>query len=295
MLKSLAFLFLIGFSWVVGEPSYGELARTYIPDKWNTAMGYMSQFTETVSPGDSIVKSLRKSLLYTRDLLDIFVYAYPNTTSKAIAEEPLIKGTDAWVKLRDDLDEGYTALGEFQDLNKTKVSYTTKELNKRRGVCLNWQQSFSKRNTTYQTYILNPSTTALFIRSSDSLSQFYWGIADITPALTRTGLANIAFLVQSILNRAISDLPKVTALKDLYSNEEYHLVFHDYRKTLRAVLDVKSYFPNVFRSGPCQKGAEGLVSNLFDQFGKLNDELNAYEFYVKANDKKKEEDKKKGL
>lgn len=58
------------------SPSFGQLANSVIPGNYTTIFKYMPQLNDTTLPQN--VASLRKSLLYLRDLLDVFVWVYPD-------------------------------------------------------------------------------------------------------------------------------------------------------------------------------------------------------------------------
>jgi hypothetical protein len=106
------------------------------------------------------------------------------------------KYKDIWAKLRDDLDEGYTTIGDFQDLSHSGVNYTQKELNKRRKDCLEWKDDFvdHDKKYDYKTFASNPSTQELFYRPSDELSQFYWQYVGVYPVFSKSGLQSIFFI-----------------------------------------------------------------------------------------------------
>ncbi len=73
---------------------------------------------------------------------------------------------DIWIKIRDDLDKGYTTVGDFQDLAHSGVDYNKKELNKRRNACLDWKTTFVKDATKYdyELFVNKVSDTQLFFR-----------------------------------------------------------------------------------------------------------------------------------
>ena len=61
-------------------PSFGELAEDVIPGNYTTVLKYMPSLNETTLPQN--VATLRKALLYLRDLLDVFVWVYPLTPNQ---------------------------------------------------------------------------------------------------------------------------------------------------------------------------------------------------------------------
>lgn len=99
--------------------TYGELAKdlgTLFYDNMKTALPSLN---DTSLP--TTVKAVRKAVLYLRDSLDIFVYSYPDVDQKEYSRLyffffllPFYSNT--WGIIRVLLDEGYTFIGEFQDL-----------------------------------------------------------------------------------------------------------------------------------------------------------------------------------
>lgn len=61
-------------------PSFGELAEDIIPGNYTAVLKYMPSLNETTLPQN--VATLRKALLYLRDLLDVFVWVYPLTPNQ---------------------------------------------------------------------------------------------------------------------------------------------------------------------------------------------------------------------
>ena len=123
LLFALASLLLFGASSsrdLINIPSYCELAAASLPAQFQIAVSLLKVDGRT-KPDDVAV--LRKSLLHVRDLVDVFSFAYPNTTN-VTASTPVLKpaaaggsrSNDPLLLLRDDLDAGYTVLGDFQDL-----------------------------------------------------------------------------------------------------------------------------------------------------------------------------------
>lgn len=125
------------------ELTYAELANDRTPSAYQQALGLVDLLTPRVGPGE--VKALRVSVLHARELLDIFAYAYPPSVpqrSQELQMDPtrcrerkgacdiavlrsaqldavfaaanLGRQHDVWQSMRDDLEEGYRLLGDFQ-------------------------------------------------------------------------------------------------------------------------------------------------------------------------------------
>ena len=106
---------------LIDLPSYASLAKTLLPPAFSFAVSQL-KVNDTTKPED--VSVLRKSLLHVRDLVDIFSFAYPNTSTASMGNSiggsqmrwGQIDHQDPLLVLRGDLDAGYTFLGDFQDL-----------------------------------------------------------------------------------------------------------------------------------------------------------------------------------
>ena len=117
--------------------SYGDLALINVPAKFQRAVELLPLINATSRPQD--VKLLRVALLEAAQLLDIFVFAYPNDTTYSSDAAPersenedaatvvqkqheaktLTNGkgsNDVWFTARLNLNDGYEVLGDFQDL-----------------------------------------------------------------------------------------------------------------------------------------------------------------------------------
>ncbi|KAL7494827.1 hypothetical protein ACHAWT_003646 [Skeletonema menzelii] len=129
--------------------------------------------TIDVMPDEVFV--LRKTILKTRDLLDVFAPVYPRKLrllgrekkdtkkdkqknkgknkgkgkNRSQSEKELHKMrknhhsiVDVWKILRRFLDDGYMLIGDFQDLSHAKVRYTPERLHNYQGQVLNWKEEF---------------------------------------------------------------------------------------------------------------------------------------------------------
>src|ERR1700761_6917330 len=99
---------LVSTSSSLALASYGTMALEIGPSLFAKAMEQNGSLDYTTSPHNSALSSFRKALLDARDVLDIFAFAYPLPSAKHV--------TDPWLRVRDDLNVGYTCIGDFQDL-----------------------------------------------------------------------------------------------------------------------------------------------------------------------------------
>jgi len=264
--------------------TYGELGATIVLPNWNASVGLLPLLNSTSQP-DS-VKPMRKSLLYARNGLDIFVYAFP------VVAPWNAKAQELFELVRGDLNNGYTLVGNFQDLQG--VHYTHKDYEKRLKPCLEWKAQFEAniKKYNYGKFVQSISPNVLFHRSKSGMSKDYWRHVSGTPVENLTGLQNIAMLASGQLHDAGTDYHAMIKLEEIWKTT-YHEQFHNYRKLLRAIYYVGTTFPAIYSSSP-STGLD-LVNSAYGTFGDINDEVADYSFYKEKGDKKKEEEKLKSI
>lgn len=241
--------------------SYGELAAESVIGQWNKAMYLLSSLDMANARPDG-VKDLRVSLLAARELIDMFIFAYPNATCQPSASLLHIESaTDAARRLlvgkkhkemilviRSELDAGYETLGNFQDLAHSLVAYNESDVIEARAACLAWRSSFIDKMLLdgFLGHLSTPSTEVLYYRKQSDLSPLFWGSKGApTPSLSLSGLANLALMTASMLQRAIEDLPTVLSLETVHAPKQNHETFHNYRKLIRSLLAVFQLFPQL--------------------------------------------------
>jgi hypothetical protein len=221
---------------------------------------------------------MRKALLFCRNSIDIFAYAYPLSSDAA---EKKHKQEDVFTYLRTDLDNGYTLVGNFQDLQN--VNYTQKDYLQRLTACLSWKTVFVTNidQYAYKAFVLSASPIKLFDRKKKDLSRDYWGKVPDVPLLNNTGDQNVAILAAGQLTEAVAYYDAIYNLTDIWDTQ-YHIEFHDYRKLLRAIEFVGTSYAQVYQSqyNTTVTNVLGLVDTAYDTFGDLNDLITEYAYYV---------------
>lgn len=255
--------------------TYGELAETLMVPAYAAMMKDMGVLTNTTLPSNPAVKRFRNEILAVRNILDVFVFAYPTPHP------------DVWEHAREDMNVGYTIIGDFKDLVDSHVNYTEKQLEKLRKECLNWQSDYNKHSIkyNYSYYLQNPSPSELFTRPENDYSQFFWGAdTDIQPTLNRTGYQNIAYLMKALTTSSIDNYDMFGNLTEIYRNDT-QLVFHGYRKAIRGIDSVSNFAMEIYRPNtPCVSGAIAQCAQFFSLIGKIEDQITAYDYYVQHNE-----------
>jgi len=247
------------------------------------------------------VHTVRKLALRYRNLLDVFSPAYPNATaspedSGRAATSDKKKKHDKWYHIRHRIDDGYTKMGDLQDLSHAKVPYTPKDLKKRLDVVLDWYSDWSLYNSSrnYSEFARSAplAGTNTFVHPE---SQFFWALNDsaIPGSSTISGISGVRALVRlqlssiSATNKAMEALPSILP-------KSAHDQFHDFRKKLRAVRDEATEFSGdavpifVANATGVQQGLD-LFDTLYDMYGDLNDLWTKYDYFKEKKDKTEEQ------
>ncbi|KAG2488514.1 hypothetical protein HYH03_013017 [Edaphochlamys debaryana] len=214
---------------------------------------------------------------------------------------------DLWFQVREDLDAGYEALGDFQDLDHSLVEYNETDVEAKRAVCLDWQATLANNSATYH-YLgfvrngVDPHT----LYEHKHASRLFWGYHGTRPSTGLSGRENLKRLLRdSQLQLLLDSYPAVLALgPDDLLEDPGHSTFHNFRKLLRSILSVLSFFPELLPDDPqpaaaapgaqassgggpalsddggCHPGAAvRAFASLFKELGQTNNKVFAYQFY----------------
>jgi hypothetical protein len=286
---------------------YFDLARqSNLAQSYKVAQG-LTLVSENTFPHD--VKCLRKDIGNLKILIDIFSYAYPATISR---------GDDSLLNFRKFLDEGYEIFGDFKDefdkdpsfkltLNPYKVSeceyqvpdqinssiYSLDKVSKLRNKAQKWAHKYI--NNLQQIYdLLNAPSTEIVVREKSDLSRFYWGGLYVVPSEMLSGLDNIRLLQFENTKIALRDLSSLYSMETIhqYENEE---TFHDFRKRVRSLIRVDSFFPAGKNDQDKGKLSLKALDRIVGKFGDLNDLFLIYHDLKEAGHKKKAKELKETI
>lgn len=264
------------------EAGYGHLAADYVAPAYSRLLAHLSTFNNQTMPEDA--KTLRKDIAFARELLDIFVYAYPKSEKR-----------DIWLDLRNDLDEGHAVVGAFKDLfdmqqlpEGQSPAYDETLLKTLRKRCLDWQERTLKHELArnYSGYLSQPLVDAFERRHKEALSRFYWGSVAFGPDERLTGLDNVRRLLGALVEQAVTKFPSVLDIDDIVDKHQVE-TFHDYRKSIRLVVTATQLIPDLI---PAESNAQMLkkeLSQLVSDFGNLHDIIIFYDLAVREKDASK--------
>jgi len=216
------------------------------------------------------VKDIRKSILFVRDTMDIFVFAYPDVDQK----------DSTWLKIRTLLDDGYTVIGAYQDLQYSNPSPDDQA--KLLKVCLDWHQEWEdkKKKHNYADFIQNPLPNRL--TKPDDLFSYYWKVISKVPKDHLEGAENIARMLHYMNGYSVDTLTKVLLITDPVKLAD-HEEFHDFRKVLRSIDFVSSFMSfmapySIFQAGFDPTPINTYVEVIRTSFGDINDQIANYYF-----------------
>ena len=223
--------------------TYSEAAQQLIPVAFSQMIPHLRSIGSKTLPHQ--VKKpldLRKEVLKVRDYLDIFAYALPKAK---------IKKTEAFLRLRQDLDVGYAVLGSYKDLfdiqgkSVQSVDYNKQDVKKRREHLLIWLDGFLAREGEYLAYLESIDGRTLVNRDRKELSSFYWGATELRPFIQISAQDNLRLLLKDLLVHARMEWPLVRQIKNPAKDPSDIEVFHDFRKRVRTLVKVTTYFPEL--------------------------------------------------
>jgi hypothetical protein len=247
--------------------SYGELAVRRTVPLFDTVNTHLANLTPSLAPHDAKLKSLRKDVQRLRDHLDIFAFAWPDFIR--------------WRALRDELDRGYEALGQFKDLfdsqraalrKNHEPTYDARELAKRRAALLKWVVAFHKPRQlkVWRAFLASPAPSIADIERRH-LTKFFWGSVHFRPRTDDSGLVTIGRLAGALAKNAARSVKKTSVLSPL-TRARNEKAFHDTRKRLRAAVNLFRNFADVCPPPPPLV----LVSEAVARYGDLEDQLVAW-------------------
>ena len=216
-------------------------------------------------PHDPQIKALRGQLLELRTYLDLSAPAFPCP-----------KGKNPFAQLRKELNNGYVALGDYKDLyasqnkGRSKVTYPPGELAKRQAAWQSWRAQLEGVQFAQWAAHLQNAPEAKLAPEHQKQSRFFWGAVDVRPDASLSGLQNLERLTFALAEQVLSRLPRLLSLATPVPVDEQE-VFHDFRKSVRALFLTHSLFPEV--SSAAQSASLEGVEAVFKRLGKINDNL----------------------
>jgi CHAD domain-containing protein len=274
--------------------SFGDLAKARtlpLVDKILEAVKNMGP--ATAKPHEERLKDLRKEIQKLRNHLDVFVFSYADGAREQV-----------WADFREQLDDGYEALGAFKDLfdsqglelkvlnpqtglmegdiDEKDVKYPNQAiLDQRRRVLVEWVDDFLKPQLTakYRELVNTPSPTIADVK--DGLTRFVWGSVKFRPDANVPGAKTIGRLASELALNAADDVVKTEADIAVIEGEAEEL-FHDTRKYMRTVSNLVKSFSEVL--SPEAQAPLRLIDRAVSRYGDIEDFIAARRLATTAGD-----------
>jgi hypothetical protein len=263
--------------------TFGELAKLMLPVYYNDMLsGLVAVMTDHVMPDE--IYAERKSVLETRDLLDVFSPVYPPTVGR---KHPSHHDKDMWVLLRSYLDDGYEILGEFQDLEASHANYTQKYFDQLQDEVLTWYVDFGAFRAKHDipTYLMLPSLTSNHYQHG-KLSRLFWNnVKEHLPRGNSPAIASLHMLGANQVHTTfqyIKTIAPLTTVVDFESHAEYHEV----RKLLRSIQDEFKLFDALMFPNDANNStlvAMDEITTARKLLGDMNDHYTAYTIGILLN------------
>lgn len=246
-----------------------------IKDLANKAKGIVDsgikEFNNETLPHQA--KDLRKQIVRLRDILDVYSHNFSHELN-------------LWDDVRDDLDDGYTVVGDFKDLFDTNQEAVRalenggqpeykdkKKLNERREKVLAWKkQYFAEGGLSEKIWVLFLDIHELDsnnLVNSKKYSDFFWGGVTAQPLASASPAQNARRLIDAQADLAVHEHPAVLEMKDP-SSEKNEIIFHDHRKRLRTIVKVCNV-ANSLTPETCATDAVKEIESLVVDLGAIED------------------------
>eukprot|EP00978_Attheya_sp_CCMP212_P020722 scaffold59640_cov50-Attheya_sp.AAC.4 len=286
----------------VAEPctSFAELAQAMLPAWYTLLWTKLPILSMSLMPED--VYKTRKIMLKTRDLLDIFGPVYPNRTSIQMSTTTTMgsqrhQDQDLFILIRKYLDEGYTKVGEFQDLHNAHVIYSHDQLNELREIVLEWKKDFEAFDQTHNVtqFLATPTPTGSYHHTKES--RLFWNAKTTLPNNKHHPFGNdmATFSLQMVGTQQLSRSLMYLRLAYPYESvlqERAHEHFHNLRKELRCLADEFELFQWVMFQMTSETDKSIIVlKSARKRLGDINDDWTAYTIYVENNEYHKEQER----
>lgn len=273
-------IFCLNTALASNEASFSQLAKTSLVNHYGQLMMDLQDFS--LETDWTQTKKIRKDIGNVKLLLDIFVHVIPS--------HGLSRG-DAWMTLRDKLDEGYEVFGNYKDVYDTAQALE-REINEEEAqrlgpIALKWTRKFLDFHEDEQVdFYFQTINDTFYNRSKKDLPKYIWRRVKVRPTFSLSGLENLNVLIKELKKLGHQDLQTLYQIKDLtiYQNEE---TFHDWRKGLRNTLKVISFFPEIRQYFNNRDPQLNILDEGIDRFGNINDLLVAFHKSKRNSEKKK--------
>mmetsp|Transcript_708 Transcript_708/g.1492 ORF Transcript_708/g.1492 Transcript_708/m.1492 type:complete len:445 (-) Transcript_708:499-1833(-) len=227
--------------------TFAELAeRMLLPWYEASVMAIMEDpaWEDGINP--SSAAEVRRVLLITRDMLDVFSPVFPGTPLSS-GKNPN-KDHSLWKKLRTLYRSGYQKLGKLKDLDE--LTYSKKLLTRRVNAVTKWKKDFLAFQRAYRIrhFLYQPLTNGGGIDHHGcyyhDASHLFWAETRALPCGDSLGVGSLRSLASVQLQHSLEYLQTVRNYTSVLPRKQEEM-FHNLRKELRIFVDEFNIFRNV--------------------------------------------------
>jgi len=265
--------------------TYGELCLATTIPNWDAFLKIVPQLIPSLQPDSLTVKAIRTAVGNVRNLVDIFIYAYPIVRVGMVADVVLV--------LVNDVQTGWSQIGAYHDLSN--VNYTEAERQSAMATLQKWLAHFKQNfaDLKYDAFVRSASKDQFYDRPHSEISYLYWGWSTMTPRKNDTGLENIAVLLDGMWQVEQQNFHVIINLPDMWNNVSQENFFHNFRKIIRSAIYAINLFPQAYAVNYTKH--LDIADEGHDIIGEMKDYLQNYYFYKQhGNEKAAEEERKEG-
>jgi len=289
--------------------TFAELAQIMLLPWYEASMMAVLEdpaWTSGILPGN--IRPIRRTLLITRDMLDVFSPVFPDTPDplKAAKREKKHKkpkkkkDRSLWKELRKMYRHGYQLAGELHDLHG--LTYSDEILEKRVDAVLDWKREFLEfqktneiRRYLYQDGMgIDPHGCYYH-----DASHLFWAdyVKEELPCGNDSGPKSLRALASAQLEHSLGYLNIIEDYTTVMPRD-HEINFHNLRKELRIFVDEYNLFGNVLVPDDGSETGDGDSDNETDEIpvtlqehmhlldktqkklGDINDKWTAHDVYV---------------
>lgn len=254
------FCFGTTFAESLGDQTYCGLATELTTGRLKQAIVGVETIGEGSLPHET--KDIRKQVLSSREMLDLFAYCF-------------VDG-EKFLKIRKLLDEGYEIIGHFKDLydlqnvtDPRDAHYNMKDVRKRLRPVLDWQREFLLKKSTIHGLVENVLSSGRTKLKKKDLSSQFWGASSVEPLAQNIASETFSELLKDLWRVAFAEYKLVRKIKDPSQDQELIETYHNFRKRVRSAIKVIQYFDDFQTQYPPSE-IETMTA-LVEHYGEISD------------------------
>ncbi len=267
MYKFLILLLITHLNFAQANISFSEGGKNRLMESLGQTSSLILNIETGEGPHDPQVKKLRKQIGMFRNFIDIYIIIYPKKSKM--------------LQLRELLDDGYELYGDYKDIfdsvkDTPEFALEFLKFKKEKKAVKKWIKQFEKavvkKMSKWKERIASPSNGVQSYKSKD-LSPFFWANNNQLDSLIPGQDEELVLqtLKSSLVEKSQPILNNLFLIETPLNSYDEENTFHDFRKSLRAILKISNWYPEYFMSLD-----DSYLDDVVGQFGDLNDLIVRY-------------------